>query len=236
MAPDTLYRILLFAVNPKGRSEPVVIDGITFKGVAKYTGTADGLDLELSPLMAALAVASSVLFVISCCVLLAMYRRHSNKYGPLQDYKTYRGTQSICVTFIPPRYTSPASPDEQKMDEKLSKYSVTARMANGQMTTTTVQDGSQAHFLPLTSQIESTRQLRSPTAFSSPSVLGVMECRDGLSMDQASQQTRVNSQSEVEEVDPDVIPNQYGEYIFRREDGVMGNIILGQGLYLKLIL
>lgn len=32
------YRLILFAVNQKGRSEPVIIDDITFKGVAKFTG------------------------------------------------------------------------------------------------------------------------------------------------------------------------------------------------------
>ena len=32
------YRLILFAVNAKGRSEPVIIDDITFKGVAKFTG------------------------------------------------------------------------------------------------------------------------------------------------------------------------------------------------------
>lgn len=32
------YRIILYAANAKGRSEPTIIDEITFKGVAKYTG------------------------------------------------------------------------------------------------------------------------------------------------------------------------------------------------------
>ena len=32
------YRIILFSANAKGRSEPTIIDEITFKGVAKYTG------------------------------------------------------------------------------------------------------------------------------------------------------------------------------------------------------
>lgn len=30
--------MILFAVNAKGRSEPAIIDDITFKGVAKFTG------------------------------------------------------------------------------------------------------------------------------------------------------------------------------------------------------
>lgn len=38
LEPGTSYRIILFAANAKGRSEPVIVDDITFKGVAKYTG------------------------------------------------------------------------------------------------------------------------------------------------------------------------------------------------------
>lgn len=32
------YRMIIFAVNMKGRSEPIIIDDINFKGVAKLTG------------------------------------------------------------------------------------------------------------------------------------------------------------------------------------------------------
>lgn len=35
--------MILFAVNAKGRSEPAIIDDITFKGVAKFTGMFCGL-------------------------------------------------------------------------------------------------------------------------------------------------------------------------------------------------
>lgn len=38
LEPGSSYRIILFAVNAKGRSEPTIIDDITFKGVAKFTG------------------------------------------------------------------------------------------------------------------------------------------------------------------------------------------------------
>lgn len=38
LEPAYAYRIILFAVNAKGRSEPTIIDDITFKGVAKFTG------------------------------------------------------------------------------------------------------------------------------------------------------------------------------------------------------
>lgn len=38
LEPGVSYKILLYAVNAKGRSDAAVIDAITFKGVAKYTG------------------------------------------------------------------------------------------------------------------------------------------------------------------------------------------------------
>lgn len=79
MQQETSYRILLFAVNPKGRSEPIIIDGVNFKGVAKYTGSANKLDLELSPFVAGLAVTAATLFVVTSCVVVALYRRNSRK-------------------------------------------------------------------------------------------------------------------------------------------------------------
>lgn len=32
------YRLILYSMNAKGRSEPTVIDVIKFKDIAKYTG------------------------------------------------------------------------------------------------------------------------------------------------------------------------------------------------------
>ncbi|KRT84413.1 Fibronectin domain-containing protein, partial [Oryctes borbonicus] len=37
LEPGASYRIMLYSVNAKGRSDPTVIDAVTFKGVAKYT-------------------------------------------------------------------------------------------------------------------------------------------------------------------------------------------------------
>lgn len=48
---DTSYRIILFAVNPKGRSEPTIIDDINFKGIAKYTGTLRSFGQQLLALL-----------------------------------------------------------------------------------------------------------------------------------------------------------------------------------------
>lgn len=44
LEPGNSYRMILFAVNAKGRSEPAIIDDITFKGVAKFTGMSWGFN------------------------------------------------------------------------------------------------------------------------------------------------------------------------------------------------
>lgn len=44
LEPGNSYRIILFAINAKGRSEPTIIDDITFKGVAKFTGNVQSLN------------------------------------------------------------------------------------------------------------------------------------------------------------------------------------------------
>ncbi len=38
MEPGVVFRFIVYAVNGKGRSEPFILDGITFRGVAKLTG------------------------------------------------------------------------------------------------------------------------------------------------------------------------------------------------------
>lgn len=106
----------------------------------------------------------------------------------------------------------------QIIDRKLSKYSVMARITDGQMTTTTVED-SQINFVAPSLQIESTttHQFKTPTGICSSLVDGDHGggggANIGLSIGSNSdyQQIRLISQSEAEDVDPDVIPNQFGK-------------------------
>ncbi|XP_026850663.1 hemicentin-1 [Drosophila persimilis] len=73
------YRMVIFAVNAKGRSEPTIIDDINFKGVAKFTGASTGLSMPLSPFLAGLTLFCGLLFAIFCIMLAAIYRRFSNR-------------------------------------------------------------------------------------------------------------------------------------------------------------
>ncbi|XP_017046472.1 hemicentin-1 isoform X1 [Drosophila ficusphila] len=73
------YRMVIFAVNAKGRSEPTIIDDINFKGVAKFTGASTGLSMPLSPFLAGLTLMCGLLFAIFCIMLAAIYRRFSNR-------------------------------------------------------------------------------------------------------------------------------------------------------------
>ncbi|XP_018322838.1 titin isoform X2 [Agrilus planipennis] len=70
------YRILMYAVNAKGRSDPAVIDAVTFKGVAKFTGQAS---MTMSPLFMGLLGTAGILATGVCLVFAALCRKHYTK-------------------------------------------------------------------------------------------------------------------------------------------------------------
>ncbi|XP_012285308.1 hemicentin-2 [Orussus abietinus] len=74
------YRLYLYAVNAKGRSEPTVLEPVTLKGVAMYTtGNTDAA--VLSPLLLGLAATATLLALAVAGILAALYRKHSNTRG-----------------------------------------------------------------------------------------------------------------------------------------------------------
>ncbi|XP_060536558.1 neural cell adhesion molecule 1 isoform X2 [Cylas formicarius] len=72
--PGASYRIMLYAVNKKGRSEATVIDPVTFKGVAKLQGAT--ATMPVSPLIMGLLGTAGILATGVCLVLAALCRKH----------------------------------------------------------------------------------------------------------------------------------------------------------------
>ncbi|XP_003703425.2 neural cell adhesion molecule 1 isoform X1 [Megachile rotundata] len=71
------YRLFLYAINAKGRSEPAILEPVTLKGVAMYTtGTTNAS--TLSPLVLGLAATATLLALAVAGILAALYRKHSN--------------------------------------------------------------------------------------------------------------------------------------------------------------
>lgn len=68
------YRIVLYAANAKGRSDPTIIESVTFKGVAKLQGSS--AMMPISPLLMGLLGTVSVLATGVCLVLAALCKRH----------------------------------------------------------------------------------------------------------------------------------------------------------------
>ncbi|XP_063984643.1 hemicentin-2-like isoform X1 [Diachasmimorpha longicaudata] len=70
------YRLFLYAVNSKGRSEPTILEPVTLKGVAMYTtGNTDAS--VLSPLLLGLTAIATLLALAVAGILAALYRKHS---------------------------------------------------------------------------------------------------------------------------------------------------------------
>ncbi|KAK9497542.1 hypothetical protein O3M35_004243 [Rhynocoris fuscipes] len=75
LEPGRDYQLLLYAANGKGRSEPTIIETVSFKGVAKYTGNMG--TLQISPLVVILCATSAALLAVSCGVGMALRRRRT---------------------------------------------------------------------------------------------------------------------------------------------------------------
>ncbi|KAG7204097.1 hypothetical protein KM043_001946 [Ampulex compressa] len=68
--------VTLYAVNVKGSSEPVVMEGIALKGVAKYTGESVS-SVDMSPILIGLGGTATGLGLIVTGVLMALWRKHA---------------------------------------------------------------------------------------------------------------------------------------------------------------
>ncbi|XP_043272847.1 neural cell adhesion molecule 1-like [Venturia canescens] len=86
LEPGRNYRLLLYAVNAKGRSHPVTLEPVSLKGVAMYTtgrGSAEK-DSDYSLLVACFAGGITAACILIVGITLTVYRRNH----PMQPIKT----------------------------------------------------------------------------------------------------------------------------------------------------
>lgn len=68
--------VALYAVNVKGSSDPVIMEGEALKGVAKFTGES-GSSVDMSPILIGLGGTATGLGLIVTGVLMALWRKHA---------------------------------------------------------------------------------------------------------------------------------------------------------------
>lgn len=86
LEPGCNYRLHLYAVNAKGRSDPVVLEPVSLKGVAMYTtgrGTSEETT-DYSLLVACFAGGITAVCILIVGITLTLYRRNH----PMQGIKT----------------------------------------------------------------------------------------------------------------------------------------------------
>ncbi|KAJ6637898.1 Nephrin, partial [Pseudolycoriella hygida] len=98
LEPEFSYKIILFSVNAKGKSEPTIIDDVTFKGVSKFTGYSNGFQVSISPILACLTLFVAVIFAVACVVSATVYRRHYSKNAEANLKSTKQHTELIIKT------------------------------------------------------------------------------------------------------------------------------------------
>ncbi|XP_017792117.1 PREDICTED: uncharacterized protein LOC108574110 [Habropoda laboriosa] len=69
--------VALYAVNMKGSSDPVIMEGEALKGVAKFTGESAASSVDMSPILIGLGGTATGLGLIVTGVLMALWRKHA---------------------------------------------------------------------------------------------------------------------------------------------------------------
>ncbi|KYN36898.1 Neural cell adhesion molecule 2 [Trachymyrmex septentrionalis] len=114
LEPGRNYRLHLYAVNAKGRSDPVVLEPVTLKGVAMYT-TGRGISDETtdySLLVACFAGGITAICILIVGITLTLYRRNH----PMQTTKA-RATEPMQYESKENRPAAPAATNEAHRDE-----------------------------------------------------------------------------------------------------------------------
>ncbi|XP_076638457.1 neural cell adhesion molecule 2 [Colletes latitarsis] len=87
LEPGRNYRLHLYAVNAKGRSDPVVLEPVTLKGVAMYTTGLETPDesTDYSLLVACFAGGITAMCILTVGITVTLYRRNH----PMQTMKAH---------------------------------------------------------------------------------------------------------------------------------------------------
>ncbi|PSN56957.1 hypothetical protein C0J52_10847, partial [Blattella germanica] len=80
LGPGMVLKMLVYAANSKGKSDPVVIEGFTLKVAEKQTGTP--VPFELNPVLGILLGVVAVLLVIAIVIIGALRLRAQNRGSP----------------------------------------------------------------------------------------------------------------------------------------------------------
>ncbi|KAI5740682.1 hypothetical protein M8J76_006082 [Diaphorina citri] len=73
----TTYEIRLYAVNAKGKSDPVILETVTFKGVAKYSSASS--ELHMDSFMTALVTLTFFTVILVLVIIFIIHRRRRRK-------------------------------------------------------------------------------------------------------------------------------------------------------------
>ncbi|KAL6432591.1 hypothetical protein ACFW04_006865 [Cataglyphis niger] len=124
LEPGRNYRLHLYAVNAKGRSDPVVLEPVTLKGVAMYT-TGRGISNEItdySLLVACFAGGVTAICILIVGITLTLYRRNHPSQATKAQTATTDGAQCEGKEN---RSTAPPATNEAQRDELKERISAT---------------------------------------------------------------------------------------------------------------
>jgi hypothetical protein len=121
LEPDVTFRIVVFAVNAKGRSHGVVLEEVTFRDAEKRTAS-DG-DLPFSPVLGMLIGATLTIIIVILLVIIRVRRSQSQPEVTIEQ-KVAGGPHHNTMSSTKPllRSASPRDTDERDPDVIPAKY------------------------------------------------------------------------------------------------------------------
>ncbi|XP_050504924.1 neural cell adhesion molecule 2 [Diabrotica virgifera virgifera] len=124
LEPDVTFRIIIFAINMKGKSAGVVLEELTFRDAEKRTAQ-DG-DIAISPVLGILIGATFTIIVVILIIIIRIKRSQNNSSTGLHEQKVSvaAGNQQNTLSSTKPllRSTSPRDLDERDPDIIPAKY------------------------------------------------------------------------------------------------------------------